>query len=360
MIKSLFTFSFIAVTAFYSNQVQSQVTVNSGTLTNPPATDCANVWFTVAGDLAANNYPYMGSNVNIVGFNITIDLDYLSGFAPIYTLTPFSEDFDFGMLALGTYSVTVNGILDGNLSSTLQATFDVIPCCPVNTSFSPIPSAICLGETVNLLSTSTGGINYNWYINNSFVASSTSYNFTPASSGTYDVKLVVDDGNCADSSETTLQVVDLPVVDLGFDTTICIGDTIVFDATISNGSYEWQDASTNPTYAAYTAGVYGVTVTDAIGCTGTDTVEVMLIDCSAGIAEQDLKEIRVYPNPSSSLITIEGIEGEFHVSIYSMIGELILDDFGTTQLNVSALESGLYLIQIHQNGSVYSERLIVK
>ena len=169
----------------------------------------------------------------------------------------------------------------------------------------------------------------------------------------YDIKLVVDDGNCADSAEVTLEVADLPVVDLGLDTTICIGDSIVFDVTIANGTYEWQDASTNPVYQANAAGTYGVTVTDAIGCTGTDTVEVLLTDCSATIDEFNSEMIKVYPNPSSSTITIEGVDGDFHVSIYNTIGEIVLKGSGTSQLNVSSLDSGVYILKVSQDGVVY-------
>lgn len=68
-------------------------------------------------------------------------------------------------------------------------------------------------------------------------------------------------------------VVPLPEVDLGPDLTLCEGGTVQLDATVLNGSYEWQDGSTSPVFNVSGAGAYGVTVT-ANGCSATGQVNV--------------------------------------------------------------------------------------
>jgi gliding motility-associated-like protein len=67
-------------------------------------------------------------------------------------------------------------------------------------------------------------------------------------------------------------------VSLGLDRNLCTGQSITLNpGTYSN--YLWQDNSTNATYTVTSAGTYFVTVTNATGCSGRDTV-VVKTDCS--------------------------------------------------------------------------------
>ena len=66
-------------------------------------------------------------------------------------------------------------------------------------------------------------------------------------------------------------------VDLGVDTTICLGVPLSFDATYPNSTYLWSTGETTPSISVTTTGVFHVTVTDTTsGCVGTaiDTVTV--------------------------------------------------------------------------------------
>ena len=65
-----------------------------------------------------------------------------------------------------------------------------------------------------------------------------------------------------------------PTVDLGPDTILCIGDSLILDATNAGVTYEWQDQSTNPTYTVNTAGNYKVTITDGNGCENDDRISI--------------------------------------------------------------------------------------
>ena len=65
-------------------------------------------------------------------------------------------------------------------------------------------------------------------------------------------------------------------VGLGEDTTICVGDTLVLDATITGGEYIWQDGSTNATYNVVVGDTYMVTVTVG-SCEVSDTIIVDIV-----------------------------------------------------------------------------------
>ncbi len=89
-------------------------------------------------------------------------------------------------------------------------------------------------------------------------------------SGTYWVE--VNDGVCT-GTDTVSVLYDIPVVDLGNDTTICAGDVVVLDAGPFN-SYTWSTGATTQTINANIIGQYWVQVADTNGCVVTDTVNI--------------------------------------------------------------------------------------
>ena len=72
-------------------------------------------------------------------------------------------------------------------------------------------------------------------------------------------------------------IIEEPLVDLGTDTSLCIGTQLTFDVTNDQADYEWQDGSTNPVYAISQTGNYSVTVSNACGTT-SDEVSIISIE----------------------------------------------------------------------------------
>ncbi|HEX5002078.1 MAG TPA: PKD domain-containing protein [Bacteroidia bacterium] len=94
-------------------------------------------------------------------------------------------------------------------------------------------------------------------------------------SGNYIVTVTNMDG-CTNSDTVDVSFYPLPVVMLYGDTTLCYGNTLLLDAGSGFSSYQWSDGSSAQTVVvnAATSGLYTVTVTDANGCTGSDSVNV--------------------------------------------------------------------------------------
>lgn len=67
-----------------------------------------------------------------------------------------------------------------------------------------------------------------------------------------------------------------PIVDLGNDTLICEGTSLILDAGNPGLSYEWSDGSTNQTLDVQSAGLYYVTVIDGT-CSGSDSILIETI-----------------------------------------------------------------------------------
>lgn len=102
------------------------------------------------------------------------------------------------------------------------------------------------------------------------------YTLNVTASGLYAPIYVTDSSGCpADTTgitgEAMVTFFPAPVVDLGPDTSVC-GD-VVLDAG-AGFTYDWSNSATTQTITATQTGTYGVTITDSIGCTGTDEVDL--------------------------------------------------------------------------------------
>ena len=67
-----------------------------------------------------------------------------------------------------------------------------------------------------------------------------------------------------------------PVIDLGADSTLCVGDTLTLDATFSLGTYLWQDGSTSPQLDATSTGLYWAETTNLCG-SDRDSVQLTFL-----------------------------------------------------------------------------------
>lgn len=76
----------------------------------------------------------------------------------------------------------------------------------------------------------------------------------------------------------------------------------------------------------------------------------------SGLEELSNTFIRVYPNPTSSILTIETAETFDHVELYNIDGQLQLNSKETT-LNVSNLPSGMYFYTVFTSGKTYQGKV---
>jgi len=135
-----------------------------------------------------------------------------------------------------------------------------------------LDAEICRGTTHEFVAEASEVTNYLWQD-----GISTGTTFIASESGDYWVR-VTDQYGCTAADTAALIVHELPVVDLGNDTTLCGPDeSIVFDVTFAGVSYEWFDNTFAPTYTAYTQSyeqTIWVQVENEYGCVGSDTVIV--------------------------------------------------------------------------------------
>jgi len=210
----------------------------------------------------------------------------VAGGAPPYTYTwSMGANTSTASVGAGTYTVS---ILDTAYScpsviSTVTVLAITTPSAPLVSNNSPF----CVGSTLSLTSSNSGGTSWNWTGPNSFtsnVQNPTIANAPIEASGTYSVTQTFN-GCTGPPGTTNVTVSPIPAAPIaGSNSTLCAGSTLSLSANFSAGAiYTWAgpDGFTsnaqNPTIAAVTTsanGTYSVFVTIG-GCSGPmGTVDV--------------------------------------------------------------------------------------
>ena len=78
---------------------------------------------------------------------------------------------------------------------------------------------------------------------------------------------------------------------------------------------------------------------------------------SLSVSEQELIKLSIYPNPTSDMISIKGVENIKSIKVYSILGALEKEVFNTNQIDVSELSPGVHFIKVN-NGNVFSKKFI--
>jgi gliding motility-associated-like protein len=161
----------------------------------------------------------------------------------------------------GSYEVTVTNAA----GCTGEAAVNVIE----NTSLSPQITgvlAFCDGEA-SLLNAGNGYATYLW------TGGATTQSLSVNATGTYAVT-VTDASGCTGEASVAVTENALPVVTILGTASFCEGENSVLSLNNTFTSYLWSNGSTSSTVTVSAAGNFGVTVTNAAGCTEESAIAV--------------------------------------------------------------------------------------
>lgn len=183
----------------------------------------------------------------------------------------------FNITSEGTANLTVDGV---TIFEDVQ-----LPAAYLNADvsnwyhlFSARTGGDALRHAVDNVNITSGALLYG--ITQSATATPTAWQTSPEFSdllpGTYYIWASKDEAvTCGKQIETIVISNSNPVVDLGADTTICEGETLVLDAGNPGSSYVWSNSNNvNQTLEVAAAGTYTVYATAPNGCFGVGTINV--------------------------------------------------------------------------------------
>ncbi len=158
----------------------------------------------------------------------------------------------------GTYYVTVTSANGCVSSDTLNLLLYPLPLVDLGND-----TLMCDGSLLTLDVTSSG-TSYLWQ------DGSVNGIFTVSIPGLYWAN-VTDTNSCSEIDSINVSYVPLPLLDLGNDTLICLGDSILLNASSTGVTYYWNNGTTDPTLKIGSSGLYWVNITDGNLCVNRDT-----------------------------------------------------------------------------------------
>lgn len=113
-------------------------------------------------------------------------------------------------------------------------------------------------------------------------------------------------------------------------------------------TFDWDNDGTgdnddNNDLFGVPGGTYTVIMTDASGCTTTETIT---IGSQLGIDELNV-DLSVYPNPTNGMITLS-LNGTFEYNVFNALGQDVITGSSTdeVQVDLSSFDNGTYSIKI--------------
>ena len=85
-------------------------------------------------------------------------------------------------------------------------------------------------------------------------------------------------------------------------------------------------------------------------------------DCEhTNVAEVSASSVHFYPNPTNGILNIEG-NGEMTISVINVLGQKMLETTANdnTTIDLSGLESGVYMVRIETENGTMTEKVNVR
>ena len=220
---------------------------------------------------------------------------YLWDFGDATTSTATSPSHTY--TAPGTYTVKLIAYNAAGCTDTMVKTA-YITIADIHAAFTPSVTSVCAGVAVNFTNNSTGATTYSWNFGDAGTSTATNPSHSYASGGTYTVRLIANNGSCADTTTQTITVNPKPVVNFtGSPLTACMPplDVTFTNTTTGATSYLWSygDATTSTnanathvhTYTSNGSFTVKLVATSANGCMDslTRTAYVNITPATASI-----------------------------------------------------------------------------
>lgn len=279
-------------------------TVSNANIANPTSTPTSTTWYTVnitdvTGCVATDSVEVEVFNLpNLsAGPDQTIcagDVASLQGTGALtYSWTPatgLSNPSIANPMAspANTITYTMTGTDANGCSKTDEITITVNP---LPTAQAGPDQTVCQRDIVNL--SAAGGTAYTWSPSTGLSCTNCTNPVLVAQTTTNYVVQVTDNNGCIDFDTTRITVLPAPFVEAGSDTTICPNTSAQLNGQ-GVGTFSWSPVASlnnpsiiNPVATPTGDTYYFLTVTDANGCTNTDSVGVAFFPNSQVITGPD-------------------------------------------------------------------------
>lgn len=182
-------------------------------------------------------------------------------------------------------------------------------------------AAICDGESKVLVATTDGAVGYKWG------DGSTSESIIVDEAGAYVVE-IEDSLGCKGFDTIHVDVGINPVINLGNDVHICLGDSVEIGEEIAQIKYTWSTSEETSKIVLKESGEYWVEIESKKGCKGSDTLALIIsgpeINLPADVKLCSSEAPVLIESSFSDFANIVWSNGETSKDVYSSITETLI------------------------------------
>lgn len=257
--------------------------------------------------------------------------------------------------AAGEYHLTAYNSFGCPSSDTIMISERAAPMFSLGQDF-----ALCVGTSRYLVGPA-GMTTYKWNDN----SSNDSLSITSA--GDYWLK-VTDKHTCTYTDSISVTSASLPVISLGNDTTIRLGDSLALTPGAGFVKYVWSTSETTPVIYVKNKGTYSVTVTDQNGCEGSASIAVDTT--SLGLTNLKLESLSIFPNPVTEKLNIQFSSmstDQLTAKVVDLSGKVIKQDNfnvypgqNVFSIKTTSLPSGNYFLWLSNSKGSTTLKIVVE
>jgi hypothetical protein len=270
--------------------------------------------------------------------------------------------FSPSLAGIGTYTFNYIFTSTDNCSASSNATTVVNALPGVSLNLNPPP--LCnTSPNLNLTNFAqpTGGVFSGTGVSNSIFSPSV------AGAGNFVIQYIYTDANnCSSSATSAIGVNTLAAPGFSIAKSFfCANSSNIFvTSSPSNGTYSGSGLSAAGLFNPATAGVGSHILSYSISsgpCSSYSNLTVTVSTC-AGITENTLLKVALWPNPNAGLFNIE-MERTGNLILYNNLGDVILRqdlNEGLNQINKHEIAYGLYFAVIHSGDQIIKKEIVIR
>lgn len=229
-------------------------------------------------ELIEPNLEITAANNAIVCNGQPLTLFATAGYSSYQWEGVFSSTETATVFNAGVYTVNIVDANGCTASESITVTENTITPISLQLNGVPAPGTATLCGGSALLDAGSGYQTYLWS------TGETTQTITTTTQGNYSVT-VTNQNNCSDDVAILIIFGTALQPEITGDATICPGETVSLEAGDEYANYAWSNSSTTASITVSSPGTYSVTVSDAAGCTGTDSF--LVIEDEAAIPTAD-------------------------------------------------------------------------
>ena len=239
-----------------------------------------------------------------------------------------------------------------------------LPPCSVEINNGAVNIEMCDGDTI-ILEATTGFDTYLWTTSGPTIG--TTRIITTTIPGIYTV--VATDSVCADIDSIEVILYQSPQLSIGSvpsPATICLGDSVVLEASPGFVSYSWDNGMVGDRIVDFPGQDtwYMVEAIDSNGCAAREDINVYVDTCITSSHNLLEKQIAIFPNPTNGKVNIDLPKGEyFHFTLTDILGKVVLQEENIAEkfiFDTKEISKGTYLIRLESVKGKYSRKLLIE